>query len=255
MGDGQVPSTFVTTVLAIQNDPTDPPLMLGDWLAEVDVQIQVIEAWNGDPVPRQVPDGIAGVVPLGGVMGAMDDDVAPWLPDERALLVDAVERGIPVLGICLGGQLLAAALGGRVTLGPATEIGVVDVQLTAEGLADPVLSRAVPAAGANIPAAQWHQDNIVDLPQGAVLLLTNPACRVQGYRVGDSAYGLQLHPELDYDTFADWAAESSDEALQRSGVSAQQANAAMLAAEPDLIRAWRPMSHAWADLVRRHANA
>ncbi|MEI8261445.1 MAG: hypothetical protein WCG77_08070 [Actinomycetes bacterium] len=131
----------------------------------------------------------------------------------------------------------------------------MDVQLTAEGLADPVLSRAVPAAGANIPAAQWHQDNIVDLPQGAVLLLTNPACRVQGYRVGDSAYGLQLHPELDYDTFAEWAAESSDEALQRSGVSAQQANAAMLAAEPDLIRAWRPMSHAWADLVRRHANA
>ena len=77
----------------------------------------------------------------------------------------------------------------------------------------------------------------------------------QGYRVGDSAYGLQLHPELDYATFAEWASESSDEALQRSGVSAQQANAAMLAAEPDLIRAWRPMSHAWADLVRRRANA
>ena len=205
-------------------------------------------------MPRQVPDGIAGIVPLGGVMGAMDDDVAPWLPDERALLVDAVERGIPVLGICLGGQLLAAALGGRVTLGPATEIGVVDVQLTAEGLADPVLSQAIPASGVNIPAAQWHQDNIVDLPDGAVLLLTNPACRVQGYRVGASAYGLQLHPELDCATFAEWTAESGDEALQRSGVSAGQANATMQAAEPNLIRAWRPVSHAWAALVRRHAH-
>ncbi|MCX8526846.1 MAG: type 1 glutamine amidotransferase, partial [Candidatus Nanopelagicales bacterium] len=192
--------------------------------------------------------------PLGGVMGAMDDDVAPWLPDERALLVDAVERGIPVLGICLGGQLLAAALGGRVTLGPATEIGVVDVQLTAEGLADPVLSQAIPASGVNIPAAQWHQDNIVDLPDGAVLLLTNPACRVQGYRVGASAYGLQLHPELDCATFAEWTAESGDEVLQRSGVSAGQANATMQAAEPNLIRAWRPVSHAWAALVRRHAH-
>jgi GMP synthase-like glutamine amidotransferase len=229
--------------------------MLADWLAEVDVVVEVIEAWDGAPVPRQVPEGINGVIPLGGVMGAMDDDVAPWLPDERALLVDAVERGIPVLGICLGGQLLAAALGGRVTLGPATEIGVVDVQLTAEGQRDRVLSQAVPSSGVNIPAAQWHQDNIVDLPADAVLLLTNPACRVQGYRVGDSAYGLQLHPELDFPTFAGWAAESSDEALQRSGVSAADVNAAMQAAEPDLIRAWRPMAHAWAELVHQRAGA
>ena len=245
----------MTTVLAIQNDPTDPPLMLADWLAEVGVVVEVIEAWDGAAVPRQVPEGINGVIPLGGVMGAMDDDVAPWLPDERALLVDAVERGIPVLGICLGGQLLAAALGGRVTLGPATEIGVVDVQLTDEGQRDPVLSRAVPSSGVNIPAAQWHQDNIVDLPADAVLLLTNPACRVQGYRVGDSAYGLQLHPELDFATFAGWAAESSDEALQRSGVNAADVNAAMQAAEPDLIRAWRPMAHAWADVVHQRAGA
>ena len=228
--------------------------MLADWLAEVDVVVEVIEAWDGAAVPRRVPDGINGVIPLGGVMGAMDDDVAPWLPDERALLVDAVERGIPVLGICLGGQLLAAALGGRVTLGPATEIGVVDVQLTDDGLRDPVLSRAVPSSGVDIPAAQWHQDNIVDLPADAVLLLTNPACRVQGYRVGDSAYGLQLHPELDFETFASWAAESSDEALQRSGVNAADVNAAMQAAEPDLIRAWRPMAHAWADVVHQRAG-
>ena len=228
--------------------------MLADWLAEVDVVVEVIEAWDGAAVPRRVPDGINGVIPLGGVMGAMDDDVAPWLPDERALLVDAVERSIPVLGICLGGQLLAAALGGRVTLGPATEIGVVDVQLTDDGLRDPVLSRAVPSSGVDIPAAQWHQDNIVDLPADAVLLLTNPACRVQGYRVGDSAYGLQLHPELDFETFASWAAESSDEALQRSGVNAADVNAAMQAAEPDLIRAWRPMAHAWADVVHQRAG-
>lgn len=245
----------MTTVLAIQNDPTDPPLMLAGWLAEAGVQIRVIEAWDGAPVPRQVPDEVHGVIPLGGVMGAMDDDAAPWLPDERALLVDAVDRGIPVLGICLGGQLLAAAMGGRVTLGPATEIGVVDVQLTPEGQRDPVLSHAVPRSGEDIPAAQWHQDNIVDLPSGAELLLTNSACRVQGFRIGQNAYGLQLHPELDVATFADWAAMSDDEALQRSGVSAASANAAIAQAEPALIRAWRPVAHAWADLVHRHAGA
>ena len=245
----------MTTVLAIQNDPTDPPLMLADWLAEVGVTVDVVEAWDGAPVPRRVPDGIAGVIPLGGVMGAMDDDVAPWLPDERALLVDAVDRGIPVLGICLGGQLLAAATGGTVTLGPATEIGVVSVQLTPDGEQDAVLSRAVPSSGEDIPAAQWHQDNIVALPPDAVLLLTNPACRVQGFRIGDHAYGLQLHPELDAATFADWAASSDDEALQRSGVRAVDATAEMEAAEPALIRAWRPMAHAWAELVRRRAGA
>lgn len=245
----------MTTVLAIQNDPTDPPLMLADWLAEVGVAVDVVQAWDGAPVPRRVPDGIAGVIPLGGVMGAMDDDVAPWLPNERALLVDAVERGIPILGICLGGQLLAAATGGRVTLGPATEIGVVSVHLTSEGEKDPVLSRAVPSPGEGIPAAQWHQDNIVDLPPDAVLLLTNPACRVQGFRIGETAYGLQLHPELDAATFADWAAASDDEALQRSGVQASDVTAEMQAAEQELIRAWRPMAHAWADLVRQHARS
>jgi GMP synthase-like glutamine amidotransferase len=186
-------------------------------------------------------------------MGASDDDVAPWLPAERALLVDAVERGVPVLGLCLGGQLLAVAMGGRVTLGPATEIGVVDVQRTVEGLVDPVLSQAVPAAGSDIPAPQWHQDNIIDLPDGAVLLLSNEACRVQGFRVGSTAYGLQLHPEVDADTFGSWA-DSADEALKRSGRDAQEATAEMHAAGPDLIAAWRPVARAWGDLVWERAR-
>ena len=242
------------TVLAIQNDPTDPPLLLGDWLAEAGVPLTVLAAWEGEPVPRTVPDGVIGIIPLGGEMGAHDDHIAPWLEDERALLVDAVRRGIPVLGVCLGSQLLAAALGGRVTLGPATEIGVVDVHLTAEGKADTVLAGAIPD-GSGIPAAQWHQDNIVDLPPDSVLLLTNDACRVQGFRVGDSAYGLQLHPELDAATFASWAQMSDDEALRRSGVDAQTVTAQVQAAESALARAWRPVALAWAALVRERAAA
>ncbi|MCX6433268.1 MAG: type 1 glutamine amidotransferase [Actinobacteria bacterium] len=240
-------------VLAIQNDPTDPPLLVGEWLAEDGIRVEVITACFGETVPESVPLGVHGILSLGGVMGANDDVDAPWLVQERALLVDAVERGVPVLGLCLGGQLLAAATGGTVELGPITEIGVVQVQRTVDGLRDPVMAQAVPYAGADIPAAQWHQDHITELPDGAVLLPTNAACRVQGFRVGDSAYGLQLHPEIDAQTFADWAG-MVDEALERSGLDPALLMADMFAAEHQLIAAWRPMTRAWADLVWARAR-
>jgi GMP synthase (glutamine-hydrolysing) len=240
-------------VLAIQNDPTDPPLLVGEWLEEDGIRVDVIQACFGEPVPSTVPAGVHGLLPLGGSMGAGDDDVAPWLADERALLADAVGKGIPVLGLCLGAQLLAAATGGRVELGPTQEIGLVYVQRTVDGLTDPVISQAVPSIGADIPAAQWHQDHVTELPDGAVLLLTNDACRVQAFRLGDTAYGLQLHAELDATSFRSWA-DYVDEALERSGVDPLVAADEVDAAEADLIAAWRPMTRAWGDLVWTHAG-
>ena len=242
-------------VLAIQNDPTDPPLLVGEWLEESGVVIEVIRACDGDAVPAQVPGHVHGVLALGGAMGAGDDDVAPWLPDERAMLADAVSRGVPVLGLCLGGQLLASATGGRVELGPTQEIGLSYVEQTVDGLLDPVASVAQPSQGPGIPAVQWHQDHVAELPDGAVLLLTNAACRVQGFRVGDTAYGLQLHPELDPATFRSWA-DYPDDALRRSGIDPLEAAVDVDAAGQDLIAAWRPATRAWADLVwARYADA
>lgn len=239
-------------VLAIQNDPTDPPLLVGEWLVQEGVRVEVVQACFGDAVPTAVPDGVHGLLPLGGAMGANDDHVAPWLPAERALLRDAVDRGVPVLGLCLGGQLLAAATGGSVELGDVTEIGLSWVRRTPEGDADPVLGAAVPADGTDIPAAQWHQDAITRLPDGAVLLLTNPACRVQAFRLGGAAYGFQLHPEVDADAFESWALPD-DEALLRSGVDMVVASTEVRAAEADLVSAWRPVTRAWAGLVHDHA--
>lgn len=240
-------------VLAIQNDPTDPPLLVGEWLEEDGIRVDVIRACFDEPVPSTVPPGVHGILALGGDMGAHDDHVAPWLAAERSLLADAVTHGIPVLGLCLGGQLLAAATGGRVTLGPATEIGVVWVQRTLDGLLDPVMSQAVPVSGADIPAAQWHQDNIVELPDGAVLLLTNEACPIQGFRLGATAYGLQLHPEVDAETFASWA-HHADAVLSRSGRDAGEAAGEVATSQHDLVRAWRPMARGWGDLVWMHAR-
>jgi GMP synthase-like glutamine amidotransferase len=235
-------------VLVIQNDPTDPPLLVGEWLEEDGIRLELLRADEGASVPRTVPDGVHGILPLGGSMGAYDEDQAPWLVDEKALLRDAVDRGVPVLGLCLGGQLLAAATGGTVELGPTQEIGLVQVQRTVEGLVDPVMSQAVPAAGADLPATQWHQDFITELPDGAVLLLTNDTCPVQGFRVGDSGYGLQLHPELDAATFRSWA-DYPDDALRRAGIDPLEAAVEVDAAQDALIAAWRPMTRAWADLV------
>lgn len=246
-------SDAAPVVLAIQNESSDPPLWVGSWLAECGIDVRVLAAHDGDAVPSLVPDGVSGVLALGGAMGANDDDWAPWLPAERALLRDAVERDVPVLGLCLGSQLLAAANDGLVELGPVAEVGLSFVSRTEEGSRDPVMA-AVSATGDRIPAAQWHQDHVTRLPPGAVLLLTNEACRVQGFRLGASAYGLQLHPEVDPVTFASWASEA-DEAQVRSGRLISEAIAEVANAGEDLQRAWRPMAHAWADLVRSYSTS
>ena len=254
MGARPLPSLVVTSeqsrpvVLAIQNDPTDPPLMVGEWLDEAGIQVDVVAACDGSPVPPAVPSGVSGVLVLGGSMGANDHAQAPWLEAEKALLRDATDRAVPVLGLCLGGQVLAEATGGQVTLAPTTEIGLAFVRRTPQGAADPVMGAVAALADGRIPAAQWHQDHVAQLPPGAELLLTNDACVVQGYRVGTSSYGLQLHPEINGDVFRWWAGYV-DEALERSGADPLTAADEVAAYDERLVAAWRPFTHAWAQLV------
>ncbi|SDI18050.1 Glutamine amidotransferase class-I [Sinosporangium album] len=131
-------------------------------------------------------------VHMGGPMGALDDADHPHLGAERALLTAAVARGIPLLGVCLGAQLLAAALGGEISRGPALEIGYGDVALTGEGTADPVLG----PQGPSLPVFHWHGDTFT-LPAGAVRLASTDAYLNQAFRVGDRAYGFQFHVEVD----------------------------------------------------------
>ena len=99
-------------IWAIQNDETDPPHLAGRWLQEQGHEIVVLKAYSGEKVPTTVPADIDALMPLGGHMGALDDHLAPWLVNERAMIVDAASREIPIFAICLGAQLVAAALGG-----------------------------------------------------------------------------------------------------------------------------------------------
>jgi GMP synthase-like glutamine amidotransferase len=153
----------------------------------------VVRLDRGEALPA-VTD-LGGVVAMGGPMGVADGAVYPWLAGERALLAIAVARSLPVLGVCLGSQQLAAALGAEVTRGSEPEIGLGRVELTPEGRADPVLGPAGDDA-AGLPVVHWHSDTF-EVPPGAVRLAFSDRYANQAFRAGPRAYGLQFHVEVD----------------------------------------------------------
>ena len=162
------------------------------------LQVEVRRLDCGDTVP-QVAE-VAGLIVMGGPMGLRDAPSYPHLAAEQELLRASVERGLPVLGVCLGAQLLAAGLGARVDKGPAPEIGFGQVSLTAEGMRDPVLG----GAGAILPVIHWHEDTF-ELPPGATHLARSALYSNQAFRVGRCSYALQFHVEVDQSLAAAWA--------------------------------------------------
>ncbi len=129
------------------------------------------------------------------------DDIAnyPNLATELQLVQDALDRNISILGICLGAQLLAKALGGSVHRAPAPEIGWHDVDVNADGQSDCVLS----GFGARSQVFQWHEDNI-ELPSNVVHLASSPKCAAQAFRCGEHAYGFQFHLEANKPLIERW---------------------------------------------------
>lgn len=184
----------------IQNDPEVPP---GNIIASIEacgVVPVVHHPYCADPLP-DLRD-ISALIVLGGAMGANDDTRHPFLTDLKLLIRQVVAAGIPYLGICLGGQLLAAALGARVVSHRWEELGSLPVTLNQEGEGD--------ALFAGLPAAvfgtfQWHHDSF-DLPDGASLLASSALCPHQAFRYGPCAWGTQFHPEVTEQIIRDWCA-------------------------------------------------
>jgi GMP synthase (glutamine-hydrolysing) len=184
--------------VVLQHVAHEGPGALAAAIRETGADAQVVRVDSGDEVPLPGTVGvIAGLVVMGGPMGVYDD--LPWLEAERTLIRAAFEGGRPVLGVCLGAQQLAAALGAEVVTGPEPECGVGEVHLTPAALSDPVFG----AAPTPLPCVHWHRDTF-SLPEGAVRLAGNEAYENQAFRVGARAYGLQFHVEVTGSLVAHW---------------------------------------------------
>ena len=166
-----------------------------------------LDEWSfvwGTPPPRPL-DSYDAVLVFGGAMHADQDVHHPWLTEETMWLQQLLDRHTPVLGVCLGVQLLARAAGSWVgPLAGGPEIGWYDVELTDDGAADPVLG-ALPHS---FEALQWHHYTY-GLPAGAVELARSKAC-TQAFRLGDACWGVQFHPEVTRTQIDGWIVDTED---------------------------------------------
>jgi len=194
------PPALPPRVAVVQHTAVCPPGRVGRWLAADGCALDVYPCFAGQGLPSALT-GYAGLVVLGGEMGAYDDALHPWLSGTKALLREAVAAQLPTLGICLGLQLLAVAAGGRVAAAEAgPQLGVRAVEPTPAAAADPLFAGLAPGA----LGVHWNNDLVVDLPPDSTVL-ANSAGTVQALRVGRAAWGVQHHPEVDVATLRLWA--------------------------------------------------
>ena len=185
-------------ILVFQHVPFEPLGTLDPLLKEAGFRIRYVN-FGRQPDARPTLDKYEALIVLGGPMNADQIDSYPNLQTEVGILREAVGRDMSVLGICLGAQLLAKALGGSVSRNETPEIGWHDVELTEEGLVDPVLGAFAPRQ----EVFQWHEDGI-SLPDDAVRLAGSQASPVQAFRFGEHAYGLQFHLEASRSLIERW---------------------------------------------------
>ena len=188
-------------ILVLQHVACEPPGTYTPFLVERGelVTVQLDRDGTG-PLDQLDLGDLVAVVAMGGPMGVYEAAQHPWISSEVDFIAAVVGAGIPVLGVCLGAQLLAAALGSEVYLGPRPEVGVQPVRLSAAAASDPVLG-GLPA---DFPVLQWHSDTFT-LPDRALLLASSNTYANQAFCVG-SAYGLQFHAETTWDLAAQWLA-------------------------------------------------
>jgi GMP synthase-like glutamine amidotransferase len=188
-------------VLIIKNVTVEGPGTIEEHLRAENVPYTLIDLELSDPLPAE--PSCSHLVILGGPMAVYEMEKTPYLRDEARLIDKAVTAGIPVLGICLGSQLLAHVLGAQVYPGGTQEVGWGEVTLTDEGMGDRCMQRLSVAGRSIAQVFQWHGDTF-DLPSGAVRLASSALYPNQAFRYGANVYALQFHIEVTPDIVHGW---------------------------------------------------
>ena len=237
--------------LVFQHIAIEHPGIFRDFFAADGIQWDAVELDEGEAIPDF--DGYDALWVMGGPMDVWEETEHPWLKAEKEAIRDWVGvRGKPYFGLCLGHQLLGAALGGTVGKMPKAEVGILDITLTEAGRADPLFD----GIANPFQALQWHGAAVLEAPGEAIILGESPLCANQAMRIGNLAYSLQCHTELTTRTVAEWGevpayACSLDETLGAGALQRLDSEAA--AKMPDFARDSRRLYDNFMGLLKQRS--
>ncbi|MFF7340559.1 type 1 glutamine amidotransferase [Streptomyces sp. NPDC008163] len=234
------------SVLVVQNTARGGPGRVGAWLDAAGIGLRVLRPYAGEALPSAL--GGRPLVVLGGGFLPDDDAHAPWLAATRRLVGQALADGTPMVGICLGGQMLAQVAGGTVRGAYGEpEFGSTTIRLRPEAAHDPLFSEL---AG-TVPAIERHVDAITRLPAEAVWLASSDSCPYQAFRVGERAWGVQFHPEAEARSIAAWDRDR----LTAQGFDRDRLHARAVADEKAAVAAWSAFTGRFASVCRSTGRA
>ncbi len=232
----------MSPILVVQHEGDCPPAWFGTWMTEAGAVLDVRRPYAGEDLPADLT-GHSGMVVLGGSMNALDESATPWLAPVKALVREAVGARVPMLGICLGHQIATDALGGQVVRNRAgTQRGLLIIGWNNAVAGDPVFGTRP------LAAAHWNSDIAHVPPDGATVLARAESGEIQVLRFGETAWGIQSHPEVDERVLQAWAEQEWAEVGTDNQAEVDDFLTRVVDEWDSLVAWWQPVAAAFAAL-------